>query len=139
MIVSLDTNVLVSGVLSGAAPPGQIVDLVVAGRLRVGFDFRVTVEYRQVLHRPRFRLKPSRIEVLLDAIESEGLLVVCEPTSQRLPDITDEKFLEVAIAADARCLVTGNLRHYPSTTRCGVHVVSPRQFIDMLRHEGLGT
>ena len=52
------------------------------------------------------------------------------PLAKRLPDADDEPFLEVALATRARSQVTGNGDHFPPDRRCGVHVVSPRTFID---------
>ena len=50
--VVLDTNVLVSGLLSEHGPPGLIVDLVFAGELALVYDARLLAEYRDVLVRP---------------------------------------------------------------------------------------
>lgn len=41
-----------------------------------------------------------------------------------LPDPDDLPFLELALTSDAT-LVTGNLRHFPSTRRRGVEVLEP--------------
>lgn len=76
---------------------------------------------------PRFcidRLPFSREEVaaLTAQIKAGGVLAA--------PEADDETFLEVAIAARARFLVTGNGDHYPPDRRYGVDVVSPREFID---------
>ena len=45
----VDTNVLVSGLLSPFGPPGRIVDLLQAGGLRLAADDRIEAEYRDVL------------------------------------------------------------------------------------------
>ncbi len=66
-------------------------------------------------------------------LEEEGETVVGHPLPGRLPDSSDEPFLEVAVAARAQFLVTGNLRHFPARLRHGVAVVSPRDFLDCLR------
>ena len=58
------------------------------------------------------------------------------PLMKRLPDAADEPFLEVAMAASAEYLVTGNATHFPPKCRAGVRVVSPRQFIDSARGRG---
>ena len=50
----LDTNVLVSGLLSPFGPPGRLVDALLARRLRLAFDDRIELEYREVLARSRF-------------------------------------------------------------------------------------
>ena len=133
MTLVLDTNVLVSGLLSPFGPPGEIVRLVTSAAVRLCYDARILGEYRQGLQRPAFPFGRSRIEVLLDQIRADGHLVVPHPLAEPLPDPDDEVFLAVALAGRARYLVTGNLRHYPQNRRQGVHVVAPRQFLDLHR------
>lgn len=128
----LDTNVLVSGILSEQGPPGWIVDLVAAGELQVVFDSRILAEYREVLARSELNLNPARVESLLAVITDLGLLVTALPWPTALPDPDDEPFLACAMATAAP-LVTGNLRHFPEEYRFGVAVFSPRQFLDLLR------
>lgn len=133
MRIVLDTNVLVSGLLSTEGPPAEIVQMVAGGALVVCFDGRILAEYQEVLSRKKFRLDPTELGSLLVQLETDGEAVLPMPLSHRLPDRRDEAFLEVAIAAKADFLVTGNLRHFPSRLRHGVAVVSPRDFLDSLR------
>lgn len=133
MKIVLDTNVLVSGLLSAFGPPGEIVRLVTARAVRLCYDARVLGEYRQVLLRPAFPFSPARVESLLDQIQADGEPVEARLLSARLPDPDDEVFLAVALAGQAECLVTGNLKHYPKRHRQGVEVVSPRDFVESYR------
>lgn len=133
-LIVLDTNVLVSGLLTAHGPPGQIVDLAVAGLLRLAFDDRVLDEYRRVTARPRFALDPHDVALVLDALVAGGVPVVARPTAVALPDPEDLPFVEVALAARADALVTGNARHYlPTTGTLGVSVRSPRAFLEVMR------
>ena len=129
MRVVLDTNVVVSGLLSEIGPPGWIVDLALAGEIAVAFDARILAEYREVLLRPRLALPKESVETLLAYFERWGLEIAAPPWPHRLADRTDEIFLAVASAASAS-LVTGNLRHFPARARGGVDVLTPRQFLD---------
>ena len=131
-LVVLDTNVVVSGFLSPAGPPAQILGLTLAGKLTPAHDARILAELSEVLRRPELSFSRPHIEAVLEAFERDGISIVPGPLPERLPDPTDEPFLEVAAAAQA-VLVTGNLRHFPAGKRCGVHVLSPRQFLDRLR------
>ncbi len=134
MRIVLDTNVVVSGMLQPFGPSGSIVRLVALGtKVTLCYDPRILGEYREVLLRDRFRIEPPRVDALLDQIAARGTAVVAEPLPVRLPDPDDEMFLEVALAGSAQCLVTGNRRHYPRSCRCGVSVVSPREFVDAYR------
>ncbi len=135
MRIVLDTNVLVSGLLRAAGPAGQIVRLVAAGELELCHDPRILAEYEEVLRRERFGFAPERVEALMAQIRACGLPVAAPPLAIRLDDSDDEPFLEVTLAAGARCLVTGNLKHYPRAARQGAEVVGPRAFVELLRRE----
>jgi len=128
--IVLDTNVLVAGLLSEKGPPGQIVDLIMAGEIELACDERILAEYREVLVRPELRINQGDAEDALQHIEHNTLRVEPEPWPEALPDPDDEPFLAVAEAAQAICLVTGNTRHFPVTSRRDVRVLTPRQFVD---------
>ncbi|MDP3723690.1 MAG: putative toxin-antitoxin system toxin component, PIN family [Candidatus Omnitrophota bacterium] len=129
----LDTNVLVSGLLKPYGAPGQIVRLVASGALRLCHDARVLAEYQEVLRRPKFGFRPSDVDALPDYIRSNGLAVSATPLSHRLRDPDDEMFLEVALAAAARHLITGNLSDYAGYVHRQVQVVSPSRFLTWYR------
>jgi putative PIN family toxin of toxin-antitoxin system len=129
MRIVLDTNVLVSGLLSPFGPPSTIVRMVSSGDLEICVDARVLCEYAEVLQRPKFQLETAKVAVLLEQIERTGLMVAPAPLPRPLPDPTDAPFLEVAIAAGAECLVTGNLDRFPRERRQRVRILSPREFL----------
>ncbi len=133
MRVVLDTNVLVSGLLSPFGLPGEIVRMVSAGVIRLCVDARLLAEYEQVLLRPRFGLDPDAVAALLDYIDVTSDKVASVPLGDRLPDPDDEAFLEVAVASGADYLATGNLVHFPAEACAGVSVVSPAAFVEAYR------
>jgi uncharacterized protein len=128
--IVLDTNVLVSGILSPHGPPGRTVDLITGLRVTLLFDDRILAEYREVLARPRLRIAPREAAAILDLIEHEGELVSAAPLDLELRDPDDLPFLEVAVSAVADALVTGNGRHFqPVRGEHGARIVSPAQFV----------
>jgi uncharacterized protein len=131
--IVLDTNVLVSGLLSPFGPPAEIVRLVAAGKLTVCHDGRILAEYAAVLLRPRFGFDAEAVGTLLRQLASDGEPAVGTPLPRALPDPGDMPFLEVARGAGADALVTGNLRHFPARLRYGVRVLSPRDFVESVR------
>ncbi len=133
MKVVLDTNVLVSGLLSPFGPPGEIVRLVSSGSLQLCFDARILSEYEDVLKRPKFGFSSAQTRVLLNQIEGDGFVVAAEPLSHRLPDVGDEPFLEVAWTGKAEALITGNTKHFPRAACGPVPVVSPADFLELYR------
>lgn len=133
MRIVLDTNVLVSGLLSPFGPPGEIVRMVSSGAVTLCLDARIFAEYDEVLGRPRFGFDPDSIAALLDYVDFTSEVVAAQPLEARLPDPDDEPFLEVAMACDVACLVTGNLAHFPLESRLGVTVISPAEFVEGIR------
>ncbi len=128
----MDTNVLVSGLLSPHSHSARLVRLIVDGSVRLAFDERILLEYREVLTRPKFPFQLAQIYALLAQIEEEGLKIIPQPIAARLPDPDDLPFLEAAVSAEVGFLVTGNKKHYPARARRGVQVVSPKQCLEMM-------
>lgn len=133
MRVVIDTNVLVSGLLSPTGASGEIIRMAASGILELCYDARILSEYRNVLLRPKFSFEQARVGVLLDQIKACGRIVATAPLAKRLPDPTDEPFLEAALAEKVQCLVTRNLKHYPAKKREGVLVVLPAEFLEIYR------
>lgn len=133
MVIVLDTNVLVSGLLNPFGPPGRVLDQVLSNTVRVAFDDRVLDEYSSVLARPKFGFSPADIQALIDHLRLNGQQVLAAPISAlNLPDASDLPFAEVAISAPADALVTGNLGHFDPLEAQGVPVLSPSEFLESL-------
>lgn len=133
MTAVVDTNVLISGILSPHGPPGRIIDALFSRAFLVLYDDRILDEYVAVLARPRFAFRPAEVKTLMDFIEAEGRMTPASRLDVVLPDPTDLPFLEVAAAGEADALVTGNARHFtPRKGRHGVTVESPLRFLARL-------
>ncbi|MBC7963878.1 MAG: putative toxin-antitoxin system toxin component, PIN family [Steroidobacteraceae bacterium] len=137
MNVVLDTNVLVSGLLSPFGPCGEIVRMVSSAELTLSFDARIITEYKEVLLRPKFRFEKDKVDALIDHIAHRGVTVASSPLLQSLPDIDDEPFLEVAVAAKAVCIITGNHVHFPPGLCLGINVLSPGDFLAFYKKQHL--
>ncbi len=128
----LDTNVIVSaGIKPGGAPATLIMDWVLEGQIQVVTSPWVVGEYREVVRRAKFRrygFPPSWLEFL---IEESLRLPDPAPWAKRGPDPKDMPFLALAHVAGA-WLVTGNLKHFPTTVSNGVTVISPAEYLGRL-------
>ena len=122
----LDTNVLVSGLLSAKGPPGRLIDAVLARRLQT-FDDRILQEYKEVLARPKFHFNPSEVAALWQILPFQRHLAAMPVDGLQASDPTDTKFLEVAAATESKILVTGNPRHYPKKNTGEVQIISPSE------------
>ncbi len=134
MIVVLDSNVVVSGILRPFGKSAMILRLAADGRIRCAYDLRTIAEYRDVLNRPKFGFSKSQVTAFLDQIEEEGLAVAAAPLPIYLPDPDDDPFLEAALAARAEILVTANKKHFPKGDYGGVKIRSPEEFLELWGH-----
>ena len=135
MNIVLDTNVLVAGLLSPFGSCGKIVRMVSSGRLTLSFDARILSEYYEVLRRHEFKFEEDKVVALLDYIEYCGHKVASSPLPHSLPDPDDEPFLEVTIAGQVECLVTGNRVHFSPKLCLGVKVFSPNEFLNFYKRQ----
>ncbi|MDW7730107.1 MAG: putative toxin-antitoxin system toxin component, PIN family [Bacillota bacterium] len=132
MIIVLDTNVLVSGLLKGESRPGLIINMVAAGKIRLAYDFRIISEYGAVLRRPRFQFRESDIAAFLKQVEEEGVKVNPAALKLKLPDSADLPFIEVAAALKTVPLVTGNIKHFPAELTSGIRILTPAELYEIL-------
>jgi putative PIN family toxin of toxin-antitoxin system len=126
----LDTNVLVSALLSPGKTCHQLIQQAVVDRVEVCYSTAIMAEYLHVLSRASFAFDPVAVDALLDWIERDGLLV--QPAAvPLLADPSDTKFMEAAVGAGALYLVTGNLKHFPPSPFLGVKILAPAEFLKL--------
>lgn len=130
MKVIIDTNVLVSGLLSPYGASAEVVRMLVTGAFDLLYDARIVSEYREVLLRPKFSFDKTRAGQLMEFITHFGVPVASLPLRRHLPDPDDEPFLEVVISGKAECLITGNAAHYLARSGRKFKVLTPRQFLN---------
>ena len=133
MRIVLDTNVLVSGLLTPFGKCGEIVRMLASEEIVLCVDSRVLIEYGEVLRRKRFHIEPRKADAVMDYIHGSSETHLTAPLDRPLPDMNDNPFLEVALSSGAECLVTGNLKHFPLRCRAGLRVLSPAEFLDFFR------
>lgn len=132
MKIVLDTNVLVSGILSPHGPPAAVLRAILTEHVTLCFDERIVSEYREVLTRGKFPFDRELVEELIGFLEAAGSPTVAGHLAVALPDPWDQMFIEVAVSGEVDFLVIGNLKHFPKRARAGVRVVAPREFLDVL-------
>lgn len=131
MRVVIDTNVLVSGLMTKGTPPVRVVDDLRSGDLVALYDQRILSEYRDVLVRPKLtRIHLPDAMDLLDFIDSDGEEVEGAHVARQLPDPNDQPFADVAFTGKADLLITGNTRDFLPVGDL-IRVVTPRQWLDI--------
>ena len=109
----LDTNILVSALISGAGPPGRILALIKQERLTLVTSAVQLDELRNVLGRERLRpwIRPEEAQDLIRNLEALGEVVTDLPDVNALPDPDDNPILATAIAGRADLIVSGDKKH----------------------------
>jgi uncharacterized protein len=115
MIVVLDTNIVVSALLTPQGPPGRVFSMALRNQssIQLCVSAEVFAEYEEVLNRPKFNFTISAIEAALGSFREKGFWVKPTGKVSICDDPDDDIFLECAEAAAADYLVTGNPRHFP--------------------------
>ncbi|MEW5947197.1 MAG: putative toxin-antitoxin system toxin component, PIN family [bacterium] len=133
MKIVLDTNVLVSALISPRGSPAQILRLILEGHLTLCVDPRIAVEYRDVIPRPEWSFDLEDANEVLTALLDEAVVIGALPAEHLTPDRDDQVFVDTAVSARADALVTGNKRHFPAETIGNARVLSPAEFMDFMR------
>lgn len=136
MRIVLDTNILLSALITRGTPPDQLYEEWRHGRFDLASAEQQLKELNRVSRRPFFqaRLKPSEVGRMINDIRR--LAVMCDflPSLTISPDPDDDFLLAVAQVAGADYLVTGDkndllvLKSHGST-----RITTARELIQLLR------
>ena len=129
--VVLDTNVVVSAHLNAEGFERNVLDLVLAGKLQIAVSEPILIEYEGVLRRPRFGIKPRRVNQSIRRLRRVARIVFPRRTLAVTRDPADNRFLECSEAAKADYLVTGNKRHFPAEWG-QTQVVNARELLEWI-------
>jgi putative PIN family toxin of toxin-antitoxin system len=132
MRIILDTNVLVSGMINPDGPPGKILNLVARRKVIVYVDARIEYEYSDVLSRQGMPFTTKSAREVLDRLQKVVIRITADPLHIQVPDPDDLMFIEVAVEAQADCIVTGNKRHFPKAATKNISVLSPSEFMQLI-------
>lgn len=128
--VVIDTNVLVSALLTSGGLPEAVVNLAISGEVQWFASQGILAEYEDVLKRPRLAIDSGKAEDAMARIRAIASLISPAVRVAAASDPDDNQFLECAEAAHAHYLVTGNIRHFPDVWK-ETRIVTPREFIDV--------
>ncbi|MBM7855103.1 putative PIN family toxin of toxin-antitoxin system [Desulfohalotomaculum tongense] len=134
MKVVIDTNVLISGLISSKSHPAQILDLWMSNCIIVCITAEIVEEYISVLLRPKFKgigSPQERYEIISGLVELEHTSVVNPDFRIKaiVEDPDDNIFLECALEAKAEVIISGdehllNLKEFE-----GIKILKPIEFL----------
>ncbi|WP_207761365.1 putative toxin-antitoxin system toxin component, PIN family [Conservatibacter flavescens] len=130
--IVIDTNVLVSALLSPASTPNLALQKALNEYLICVSDNTFN-EFVEVIRRPKFAkyLNPEAREAFITTLSNVVEFVEITETITDCQDPKDNQFLEVAISANAVYLVTGDKRDLLSMRPYrNINIISVSEFLD---------
>lgn len=131
--VVIDTNHIVPAILSKTGASAKLIDWYLQeDYFRLLISQPIWKEYRTVadwlIPEPKLHEKERVLNILL--LRAEWIAPTIELNV--CFDLSDNCFLECAVAGKADYLVTKNLKHFPAKEYSGVKIVPIRKFLNML-------
>ena len=127
--VVLDTNVVVSSLLSTGSPKA-IFNLATNQRFGLYVSEPILAEYVRVLSYARLHIEPKHAKRAMAEIREKAHLIFPQVHLEEASHDEDNRFLECAQAGKANYLVTGNERHFPKVWKY-TKIVQPREFLNL--------
>lgn len=128
MKVVLDCNVLIAAGLKDGVCREVVFEVVTKHTNYVSDE--IFLEYKEVIQRDKFiKFSGYLINLLKIICENSKWLASTNRINLRLPDQSDAMYLELALAAKAKYLITGNARHFPDRQYGGTLIISPAEFL----------
>ena len=131
--VILDTNVIISALLSPGVPAQILERLIIERRVRLCISEKILAEYVEVLDRPKFNRFPEfqqKAVVVLNIIKETAEPFAPEQKIDLIKDKSDNVFLELAVESTADFIITGNAKDFNMDKIGSTKIVSPREYWD---------
>ena len=122
--VVIDTNVLVSSILTPKGNPAQIMTLISFKELQLFYSSEIIDEYSRVLAYEKLNIPLRAQNHTIEGIKMLGVLIAPTISTIPMPDETDRIFYDAAIASGS-ILITGNTNHFPIEP----FIMTPSQFL----------
>lgn len=129
----LDTNVIVSALISSSIPSKILYELVLTEKVEICLSEEVLAEYVEVLSREKFSKFGSfktKSDVVLNRLREIATFYQTNQKIEILTDTSDNKFLELAAVSAADYLTTGNTLDFTITEFEYTKILTPRAYWD---------
>lgn len=139
MRVVVDTNILVSALMSREGLPVRVVKLWAQKRYDLVTSTWQIGELRRVSRYDSVRKYVSRAEVgtLVNALREKALVLDNLPQVEYSPDPDDNPILSASIVGQVQYIVSGDKRHMLALeTVQGIPVVTARKFVTLVAKSG---
>jgi putative PIN family toxin of toxin-antitoxin system len=135
--IVLDTNILVSGIISASGPSARILDAWRDHRFLLVTSVEILEEVRRVLRYPRiadkYHISSTDVRDLMNLLEQEAVVLSNIPeVSVVLEDPDDNKFLACALQAEADFIASGDRHLLAIREHGGIPVVTARALMEYM-------
>ena len=134
--IVIDTNVILSGLLSQKGTSYKLLQLIPKKLFTVVMSVPLILEYESILHKSIRKLNLSRtdIEDFLDYLcavsEHTKIYYLWRPI---LKDPYDDHILELAVSSNAKYIVTFNISDFKESKTFGIHAIESEEFLEKIR------
>ena len=129
----LDTNVIVSALISNSIPTKILYELVLTQKVQTCLSDEIFAEYVEVMNREKFvkyiNFK-TQADVVLNKLREISRFYKPDRKINILTDTSGNKFLELAAVSSADYLITGNTLHFQITEFEYIRILTPREYWD---------
>jgi predicted nucleic acid-binding protein len=132
--VVLDTSVLVAAWRSRRGASFEIVSRLGRGQFDIVVSVPLAIEYESAISRSRVAgLGREDARVFIDYVcavaRRQSIFFLWRPL---LRDSNDDMVAEVAVAAEAKTIVSHNVRDFAGVEKFGVRVMKPAEFLQQI-------
>ena len=130
MRVVLDTNILISALITKGTPPDNLYQAWLNGEIEVVMTVAQIAEIRDVLIRPRLKrfIHTDEAVAIVENIDEYALILTDAPVVDISPDPNDNPILAAAIAGKVDLIVSGDKKHMVALREVqGIPVLTARE------------
>ena len=135
MRVVLDTNILISALITRNTPPDKLYQAWLRGEIELVISDAQVAEIHDVLSRPRLRrfLDADEADAIVENIATRALVITELPVVNVSPDPKDNPVLASAIAGKAELIVSGDKKHMLDLGEVeGIPIVTARKALELM-------
>ncbi len=137
MRVILDTNILISALITKGTPPDILYQAWLNGEIEVVMTSAQVAEVKDVLGRPRLKqfIRAEEIDAIAENIDAYADVLTDFEVVNISPDPNDNSILAAAIDGKVDLIVSGDRKHMLALGEVrGIPVVTAREAVELIPH-----
>ncbi len=134
----LDTNIIVSALVSNSIPTKILYYLVLTQKVKTCLTEEIFTEYIEVLNREKFTKYTNfktKADIVLNKLHEISTYYETNRKIDIISDASDNKFLELAAVSSADYLITGNTLDFQITEFEYTRILTPREYWNLFEQE----